>query len=40
MGAARLGAAFVLIDMRRADVRHETAHLRREAVCGICADDR
>ena len=36
-GRARLSAIFVPADMRRADVRRETAHLRRAAFCDICA---
>ena len=36
-GCGRLGAIFVLIDVRRADVRRETVHLRRAAFCDICA---
>ena len=36
-GRGWLGAAFVPADVRRADVRRETVHLRRAAFCDICA---
>ncbi len=36
-GRARLSVTFEPADMRQADVRHETAHLRCLAWCDICA---